>query len=207
MLRTCRRGLGAVPFRIAALLLEWGARGEVSVRHRSFVAVAGLALGALGNGCGSSPGPATPAPPVRSSVVITSVAPATGSTLVVPAQYPYFELGGVVLPQGSGLLSVGLTATSDRAVPFAKLNVYLLADGSASDYCGQNLPDSPAWTSLPAGFTASVTVTGFQIFRLPCSVTGVRAFFHTRNSGQEAPPSAAETIAEATLPIGLELRQ
>jgi hypothetical protein len=178
----------------------------VSVRHRSIVAVGVLALGMVGAGCGSSPSAATPAPPVSNSVVINSVAPASGSTVVVPAQYPYFELGGVVLPRGSGLLSVGLTVASDRAVPFAKLDVYLLADGSASDYCGQNLPDSPAWASLPAGFTASVTVTGFQIYRLPCSVTGVRAFFHTRNSGVQTPPSAAETIAEATLPVRLELR-
>lgn len=87
--------------------------------------------------------------------------------------------------------------------PRSLVAVAALALGALGNGCGS----SPAWTSLPAGFTASVTVTGFQIYRLPCSVTGVRAFFHTRNSGQEAPPSAAETIAEATLPVRLELRQ
>ena len=36
--------------------------------------------------------------------------------------------------------------------------------------------------------------------------TGVRAILHTRNSGALTPPSAAETIADATFPIAYFIR-
>ena len=84
---------------------------------------------------------------------------------------------------------------SAHEVPWAQLNVYLL---SGSDYCGQNLPDSPTWGSLPAGWTDSYTVTGFQVYRVPCDVTGIRAMLHARNNGLLTPPLPSETIAETT---------
>lgn len=125
----------------------------------------------------------------------------------MPAQYPYIVPGGVVLPPQSGQISVSLSITSAHEVPWAQLNVYLLTGGQNSEYCGQNLPDSPTWGFLPSGWTTTFTVTGFQVYRLPCDVTGVRAIFHTRNTGLLTPPTSSETIAEATLPVAFQIRR
>ena len=73
-------------------------------------------------------------------------------------------------------MSVGLTLSSAREVPFGQVNVYLLTGA-----------DSPQWQPLPSGWTTTLTVSGFQVFRLPCAVTGVRVMFHTRNSGLGTP--------------------
>jgi hypothetical protein len=155
---------------------------------------ASLAL--LASACTSSTGPSAP---TRSSVVLTSMSPPSGSTVVVPDALPYIVPGGVVLPAGSGLISVGVSMTSAHEVPWAQLNVYLLtSDGTG--YCGQNSPDSPSWQFLPSGWTTTHTVTGFRVYRLPCEVTGIRAMLHMRNNGLGAPPTPSETIAEATLP-------
>ncbi len=153
-------------------------------------ALAPLALLLLAPGCGNSP--VTPEDRA-SSLVVTAVSPSAGGTVVVPTGSG--SPPGVVLPIESGLISVGLSMHSDHEVPWAQLNVYLL---SGSDYCGQNLPDSPTWDSLPAGWTDTYAVTGFQVFRLPCDVTGIRAMLHTRKSGLLTPPLASETIAETT---------
>ncbi len=90
-----------------------------------------------------------------------------------------------VLPPQSGLISVSLSVQVAYDVPWAQLYVYLL---SGSDYCGQNLPDAPTWGFLTAGWTTTYTVTGFQVYSLPCDVTGVQVFFHTRNNGLLIPP-------------------
>jgi hypothetical protein len=52
----------------------------------------------------------------------------------------------------------------------------------------------------------SVTITGFQVFRLPCEVTGIRAMLHTRNSGLLTPPTSSETVAEGTLTVNFTIR-
>jgi hypothetical protein len=160
-----------------------------------------IVLGLVASGCGDSP---TTPESQASRIVITAVSPPSGNTVVVPAQYPYNVPGGAVLPPDSGLISVSLSLRSAHEVPWAQLNVYLL---SGSDYCGQNLPDSPTWGFLPAGWTTTVTVTGFQVYRLPCDVTGVRAMLHTRNNGALSPPTTAETIAESTLPASFLIRR
>jgi hypothetical protein len=87
-----------------------------------------------------------------------------------------------------------MTITSGRDLPWAQLYVYLL---TADSYCGQNLPDAPTWAPCK-GETASVAITGFQVFQLPCVVIGVRAMLHTRNNGRLGPPTSSETVAEAT---------
>jgi len=51
----------------------------------------------------------------------------------------------------------------------------------------------------------SETVTGFQVFRPPCEVTGIRAMLHLRNNGLLTPPTATETLAEGSQPITLRL--
>ncbi len=162
------------------------------------IAVALFAVAAIA--CGDN----GPSRPTTDSVTATVVAPANGSTVVIPAQYPYHEAGGVVLPPGSGLVSVRVQMASAHDVPWAQLNVYLLTDGPGLGYCGQNLPDSPTWQFLKPGWTADVTVTGFQTL-LPCHVTGVRAMLHMRNNGTLTPPTPSETIAEATAPADFRL--
>ena len=161
-----------------------------------------LALLAPGLGCdgGSGAGPTNPAPPpvVSSAITLTQLSP-SGGTIVVPEGMP----PGAFIPRNSGLLSVGLSITSGREVPWAQLNVYLL---SGDSYCGQNLPDSPTWGPFGAGQTVVYTVTGFQVYRLPCDVSGIRAMLHTRNSGLLTPPAPSETVTETTLPASYQLR-
>ena len=169
------------------------------------VLAASLAL--LVGGC-EAPGTAPLPPPAPSNVVIGAVSPASGGSVVVPAELPYIVPGGVALLPGSSLISVGLTVTVTQAVPQrAQLNVYLLTGGTTTEYCGQNDPDSPTWASLPAGFTTSYAVTGFRVYRLPCEVTGIRAMLHTRNSGSLIPPLPNETVAEATAAARFTIRR
>jgi hypothetical protein len=136
--------------------------------------------------------------PIVKEITMTSQAPRTGSTINVPGD-PY--VAGRIAPD-SRLMTFGFTVTSDRAVPWAQLNVYLLSGG---DYCGQNMNYAPSWGPLAAGQTETVTVSGFQVFRLPCDVTGVRAMLHTRNNGLLTPPTAAETVVETAFPVTYRL--
>jgi hypothetical protein len=164
------------------------------------------AAGLLAYGCGGASSPTTPTP-IESKLVIDSAAPSSGSTIVVPAQYPYIVPGGVVIPPGSGLISVRLSMTSAHEVPWARLNVYLLTGGTSSEYCGENGPDAPTWSFLTTGWTTTYKVTGFRVYRLPCEVTGIRAMLHMRNNGLIAPPLPTETIAEATLNESILIRR
>ncbi len=164
------------------------------------ILVAGLLTGA----CGSS----SSAPdPLESRVVITRTTPSAPSTVVVPAGLPYIVPGGVVIPRGSGLISVDVSVTSAHEVPWAQLSVYLVTGEGRMDYCGQNDPDAPTWQFLPSGWTTSYSVTGFRVSRLPCDVTGIRAMLHMRNNGLLIPPSPSETVAEATFPLRLQIRR
>ena len=162
-----------------------------------------MAVGLLAAGCGAdTAGPSS----TGGSLRVTAVTPRARSTVVIPSFYPYIVPGGVAFPPGSGLLSVGLSMRLTRDVPRAQLNVYLMTGDQASDYCGQNSPDAPAWGPLPAGWTRTYTVTGFRVYRLPCQVTAIRAMLHTRaDNGLLIPPSPEETIAEATIPVGYEI--
>jgi hypothetical protein len=165
-----------------------------------------VSLAVLAAGCDCDHATTTPDTPATSSVVVGALTPSAGSTVVVPAAFPYIIPGGVVLPPRSNLVSVGLTLTSAHEVAqWAQLRVYLLTGESNTEYCGLNDPDSPTWARLPAGWTTSYTVTGFRVYRLPCEVTGLRIMLHTRNSGQFAPPSPSETIAEAIVPLRFRL--
>jgi len=166
-----------------------------------------MALALLACGCCEHSSPTVPSPPANSSMVFTGVSPVSGSTIVVPEEYPYILPGGVVIPRNSGLISVGLSVTSAHEVPWAQLNVYLLTGDQRLDYCGQNSPDSPTWSFLPSGWTTTYSVTGFRVYRLPCDVTGIRAMLHMRNNGLGIPPTSSETIAEATLPVSFQIRR
>ena len=166
-----------------------------------------VALASVLSGCGSAPTMPDPTSGAITGVVVATTGSGPAGSVIIPTQYTYNEIGGVILPPQSGLISVRLTVSLARGTPFGQLNVYLLTGTGNSDYCGQNLPDSPRWTLLPTGWTTTFTVTGFQIYRLPCAVTGVRVMFHTRNSGTLTPPSPAETIAEATVPVTFQITQ
>jgi hypothetical protein len=145
-------------------------------------------------GCGEG---GTDASPVTSIALIQ--APATGSTIVVPVGTP----PGAFVVRGSDLFPVTVSLASNRDLPFAQLNVYLL---TADGYCGQNSPDSPAWRPFPKGQGVTFKVTGFQIYRLPCEVTGIRAMFHRRDDVHLGPPpKESETLAETTLSASYRL--
>ena len=134
-----------------------------------------------------------------SQILFTQHTPASGSTIAVPGSPPQF-----LLPEWQ-LLNVSMALTSAREYPYAQLNLYLLTDDTGANYCGQNLPDTPIWQPLPPG-TLTRTVRGFQIFRLPCDVVGIRAMLHNRIGGLLTPPTPGFTIAEAILPVRYQLR-
>jgi hypothetical protein len=161
-----------------------------------------LALSMVTTGCGSATAPEDP----TSGISFGATSPPAGSTVTVPAEWPYNVPGGVVIPRGSALISLPLSVASGRAVPWAQLSVYLVADQPGS-FCGLNDPDAPTWGGLPAGWSTTYTVSGFQVYRLPCEVVEVRAVLHTRNNGLRTLPTPAETVAEAVLPLRLHLRR
>ena len=172
------------------------------MRHLTYISI-----GLLACACGGADSPTAPPPPLQSSVVFTAVAPASGSTVVLPQEYPYILPGGVVIPRGSGLVSVGVSITSAHEVPWAQLSAYLLTSGQGSQYCGQNDPDAPTWQFMPAGWTTTYAVTGFRVYRLPCEVTGIRVMLHMRNNGLLTPPNPSETVAEATFPVSFQIHR
>ena len=153
----------------------------------------------VAGGCKSSTGPSG-----RDFVTITAATPATGSTVTLPAQF-FNTQGAAILPRESGLLSVSMNLGAAHDIQWSQLNVYLLTGGTNDQYCGQNLPDSPGWQFLTPGWKTTLTVSGFQVFRLPCDVTGFRAMWHMRNNGNLTPPSATETIADTSFSTTLHL--
>lgn len=94
-----------------------------------------------------------------------------------------------------------------RDADFAVLDVSLLAENPPGSSCGQNLPDAPTWGPWVGRRTVRVTVTGFQIFRLPCEVTGIRAIVHLGPGSRGIPPLPSQTLAEGTLPVVFSLRR
>lgn len=166
------------------------------MKHISLLA---LAAALTASACGDGPtGPAV-------TTVAISATPTSG-TLVVPAAFPYFEIGGVALPKGSGLVSARVTIAAAREVPLARLSVYLLTSGQ--QFCGRNDNDLPRWAPLAEDFTTTYEVTGFRVYRLPCDVTGIRAVLHTQPETELAPdPQPGEVLAEATVPVSFRIQQ
>ena len=158
-----------------------------------------LVLVSLTTSCSS---PNAPAP--VSSLVISTPTPAPGSTIVAN------QIGiQWFVTRGSGQFSVPISISSDRDLPYAKLNVYLWDNtvGGTFSYCGQNIPDSPVWQPFAKGQTITVTISGFQIFRVPCNVTSIRAWFHHLiDTGGTAPPPDSFTVATFDLPVTYTFR-
>jgi hypothetical protein len=155
----------------------------------------------LFTGCaGNDGGPS--APSNAASLVISSSAPASGSALSPGGTPP-----GAFFQRGTGTFGVTISVTSAQQLSFAQLAVFLLTSDDAG-YCGQNLPDWPTWRPFGAGQTVIYTVTGFQVFRLPCEVTGIRAIFNTRDDLHLGGiPPASQIVADTTMPVIYHLRQ
>ena len=167
-------------------------RNSSSTRIYLFI----LLLAALAAGCDE-------AAPTLSTLTIDSVTPSSGTVRPTRGSPP-----GVFIDRGSGALSIDMTLLPAREASWAQIYVYLLtADAPAGglNYCGQNLPDAPTWGPLRAFRTERVTISGFQVFRVPCDVVGIRAMLHTRNTGLLLPPNPSETVAEATTAVSLRL--
>ena len=158
--------------------------------------VAGVLAALVASACSSPSEPSA----VR-SLVISTPTPAPGS--VIPTTLngsQYF------VARGSGLFSIPITVTSDRDVQWAQLSVYLY-DGSAGlGYCGQNIPDAPTWGPFAKGQTASVSISGFQISRVPCQVTSIRAWLHIRDNGLLTPPTESQTVSDGSLAVNYTFR-
>jgi hypothetical protein len=157
-----------------------------------------LCLALQTSACSDSTGPT----PMQSTLTIASPAPASGSTIHVTVG----AAPGLFIPRGSGQLAIPMTVTSAREVPWAQLFVYLVTGPNPNDYCGQNLPDAPTWAPFLKGQSATTTISGFQVFRLPCEVTGVHAFLHTRNTGNLTPPISTDTVAEGSMTVSYHLQ-
>jgi hypothetical protein len=160
-----------------------------------------LFVAALTTACGGND--TSPTPIVTpSTIALTSPTPAPGSTLT-PAGTP----PGTFFTRGSGQFGVTVTITAGQDLPFAQLAVFLLTTSNADGYCGQNLPDWPTWRPFARGQTVTYTVTGFQVFSLPCEVTGIRAVFNTRDDLHlGGVPPANFIVADTTLPVVYHLR-
>jgi hypothetical protein len=136
----------------------------------------------------------------QAGIVAGNVVPANGGSVTATGQVP----GAFVLP-GSGAIAVPLTLTARNDLPFAEVMV-LLQDANGVE-CAANLPDRPTWAPFRASRFASVTVTGFQVWRLPCPVSRIRVYMHTRNDPHLlTPPPADLTVAEATIPANFTIR-
>jgi len=154
----------------------------------------------LVSACG---GDAPTAPSGTGTITFRQVMPSSGGTMAISEGTP----PGAFIVRGSGQLSIAMRVQSARNADWAQLNVYLLTENTTDTYCGQNLPDSPAWGPWVGRRDVQVTVTGFQIYRLPCDVTGIRAMLHVRQGGLLIPPTATHTLAEGILPVTYYLRR
>jgi len=184
--------------RFSSIEVRSGMTGSAELM-RCVAALAVLAL--IAGGCDSKDS-APSAPSTPASVVISGSTPASGATLS-----PIGKVPGTFFNRGSGQFGVTISVTSGSALPFAQLAVFLQTTSNPDGYCGQNLPDWPTWRPLAGGQTVTYTVTGFQVFTLPCEVTGIRAVLNTRDDLHVGgvPPSNF-IVADATLPVVYHLR-
>jgi hypothetical protein len=160
-------------------------------------ALAGMLAAA---GCSDDNMPTQPS--ATASVAISSTNPAPGSTLTPIGTPP-----GAFFERGSGAFGVTISVTGGAELPFAQLAVFLMTADPTSP-CGQNNPDWPNWKPFASGQMVTYTVTGFQVFRLPCEVTGIRAIFNTRDDLNVGGfPPASQIVADTTLPVVYHLRQ
>lgn len=157
-----------------------------------------LLIAALAAAC-SEDSPTEPSSQ-QAGIVPGNVVPASGGSVTATGQVP----GAFVLP-GSGSLAVPLTLSARRDLEFAELLVFLEdADGGE---CAANHPDRPTWAPFRASRWEAVTITGFQVWWLPCPVARVHVYLHTRNDPHAGTrPPADLIVAEAIIPASFTIR-
>jgi hypothetical protein len=132
-----------------------------------------LCVAALAPACGGDT-PTAPSGTGPGTITFREIAPPSGSSIVVSRGAP----PGAFIDRGSGQLSITMDITRTRAADFGQLDVHLLSDDPPGSSCGSNLPDGPTWSPWTGRGITRITVSGFQIFRLPCDVIGIRAILH-----------------------------
>ena len=111
------------------------------------------------------------------SLTFGAIAPGSGGSVTTTGSTP-----GAMIVRGSGQVSIPITVSAGRELPWAQLSVYLMkADGTD---CGQNLPEHADVRAVPLQrHRDGDDSAAFKVYQLPCSVTGVRAYLDTRNNG------------------------
>ena len=136
----------------------------------------------------------------QAGIVAGNVVPANGGSVPATGQVP-----GAFVQRGSGSVAVPLTVSARHDLPFAELMIFL--EDANGDECAANNPDRPTWAPFRASRWESVTVTGFQVWRLPCPVARVHVYLHTRNNPHLLTrPPADLIVAEATIPASFTIR-
>jgi len=157
---------------------------------------------ALVSACG---GDTPTAPSGIGTVTFRQVTPPSGSTIVVSAGIA----PDAFIVREAGQLSITMEIRGTRDADFAQLDVHLVdADAPRNSFnsCGQNVPDIPTWGPWVGRGLVRVTVSGFQIYRLPCDVSGIRAIVHLRPGRLATLPLPTQTLADGNLPVVYRLR-
>jgi hypothetical protein len=165
------------------------------------ILAAGSSLAVLASACDDSP-----TQPTVTSMNVVLQAPPPGTAINLPADYVFFNPGGLTIPRGSGFISVRVDLTVAQPEPVAQLTV-LLMSGNSGARCGENAPDRPVWESIDGGGGTTVTITRVGIYSLPCLVTGIRAVLGRRTGFIGASPPPGEIIVETTIPVDFTLIQ
>ena len=153
---------------------------------------------ALAGACGDD-SPTEPSSQ-QAGIVAGTIVPANGGSVTTTGQLP-----GAFVQRGSGGLAIPLTISARHDLPFAELMVFL-QDANGVD-CASNSPDRPTWAPFRSSHFETVTITGFQVGRLPCAVARVRVYLHARNDPHlNTPPPSDLILAEATLPASFTIR-
>jgi len=176
------------------------------MRQRKYVtgmtrkALACVCAVALIPACGED---APTAPSGIGTIAFRQLTPPSDSAIVVSTGTP----PGAFIVRESGQLSITMDIRGTRDADFAVLDVHLLAENPPGSNCGQNLPDAPTWGPWIGRRVVRVTVSGFQIYRLPCDVTGIRAIVHLGPRSLGILPLPTQTLADGTLPVVYHLRR
>lgn len=169
-------------------------------RGMTRTALAWVCVVALVPACGDD---APTAPSGTPTIAFRQVTPPSGGTIVVSAGTP----PGAFIVRESGQLSITMDISGTRDADFAVLDVHLVAENPPGSNCGQNLPDAPTWGPWIGRRAVRVTVSGFQIYRLPCDVIGIRAIVHLGPGSSGIIPMPTRTLADGTLPVVYHLRR
>jgi hypothetical protein len=162
--------------------------------------LSGVLAVSVGLMIGCSDDPPTAPSPVPAGITAGAIVPANGASVTATGEPP-----GAMLLRESNSVMVPLTLTSGRDVSFAELMVFLQESNGNS--CGANTPNRPTWAPLRATDRVTVTITGFQVFRLPCNVVSIRALVHTRiNPSLLTVPTPDEILADITIPASFVIR-